>query len=397
MKNAFRLPTPSMSSGALRWKGLATFVACALALFAPAAVHPAAAATHVVYVGTYTGEASKGIYAFKFDDSSGALSPIGLVAETPSPSFVVASADGRFVFAVNELEKYGGAASGSVTSFAVDKGTSRLTQLSVQPTGGAGPCHLALDRTGRYLAVANYSGGNFAVFPVGADGRLQPAVSVVTGEAPGAGASRPAKPLGHEVVFSADNRFLIAADKGQDRLFVYRFDASTGKLTPNDPPAVSLAPGSGPRHFVFHPGGRWVFAIAEQAATITTLLWDPRTGGLASKTSVSTTPAGQKTGSTAEIAIHPSGRFVYGSNRGHDSIAVFSVGAEGVLTPVEFEPTRGKTPRHFALDPGGRWVIAANQGSGTLAVFSIDQATGALSPVGPPAAVGSPVCVLFMN
>jgi 6-phosphogluconolactonase len=351
----------------------------------------------VVYTGTYTGEASKGIYAFNFEDSSGVLTSIGLVAETPSPSFLVASADGRFVFAVNELERFGGAAGGSVTSFAVDRATSKLTQLSVQPTQGAGPCHLALDRTGRYLAVANYSGGNFALFPVSADGRLQPAVKVFAGDAPGADASRPARPLGHAVAFAANNRFLVAADKGQDRLLVYRFDASTGTLTPNEPAAVSLPPASGPRHFVYHPNGRWVFAIAEQAATITTLSWDAQTGGLAPTGSVSTTPAGEKTDSTAEIAIHPSGRFVYGSNRGHDSIAVFRVGDEGRLTPVEYESTRGRTPRNFALDPSGRWAIAANQASGTLAVFSIDQATGALSPVGPLASVGSPVCVLFMQ
>jgi 6-phosphogluconolactonase len=377
-----------------------SFSATVLALLTVVAAAPstAAAATRVVYIGTYTGEASKGIYAFKFDDSSGALTPIGLVAETPSPSFIIASADGRFVFAVNELEKYEeGAAGGSVTSFAVDKASSKLTQLSVQPTKGASPCHLALDRTGRYLAVANYSGGNYSVFPVGQDGKLQPAVSVVHGEASAADSSRPVKPLGHAVWFTTDNKFLIASDKGLDQILVYRFDASTGKLTPGQPPAVSLPAGSGPRHFAFHPNGRWVFSIAELAGTITTLSWDAKAGTLTPMGSVSTTPAGVKTDSTAEIAVHPSGRFVYGSNRGHDTIGAFSVGADGALTPVEFESTRGKIPRNFALDPSGRWLIAANQRSSTLAVFSIDQKTGALSPVSPLTTVGSPVCVLFMD
>jgi 6-phosphogluconolactonase len=374
-------------------------VASALALLALMAARPcpAAAATRVVYIGTYTGEASKGIYAYRFDDGSGALTPIGLVAETPSPSFIIASEDGRFVFAVNELQKYAGTASGSVTSFAVDKATSKLTQLSVQATQGASPCHLALDRTGRYLAVANYSGGNFALFPVGKDGRLQPAATVFAGDAPEASGPKPPARLGHAVFFTSDNKFLIAADKGADRILVYHFDQATGKLTPAKPPFAALPAGSGPRHFVFHPNGRWVFAITEQGATINTLAWDARTGGLTAMASVSTTPAGVKTDSTAEIAVHPSGRFVYGSNRGHDSVAVFAVGADGALTPVEYESTRGQTPRNFALDPKGRWLIAANQRSGTLAVFSVDEKTGALSPLPALTSVGAPSCVLFMN
>jgi len=348
-----------------------------------------------VYVGTYTGEASRGIYAFRFDDRSGGLTPLGLVAETANPSFLTSSADGRFVFAVNELQSFAGDMSGSVTSFAVDPITAKLTAISVQPSRGAGPCHLALDRTGAYLAVANYDGGNFALFPVGVDGRLQAPTRVVAGDR-SEPATAAARPLGHMVGFDPHNRFLIAADKGLDRLFVYRFDPSAGELTPNQPPSAALPSGSGPRHFAFHPNGRWLFAINELAATITTFAWEQELGRLKTSGSVSTRPADVTTGSTAEIAVHPSGRFVYGSNRGHDSIAVFAVGADGTLTLVEYQPTRGRTPRNFALDPAGRWLIAANQQSGTLAVFGIDQATGALSPVGPLTSVGSPVSVLFM-
>jgi 6-phosphogluconolactonase len=377
-------------------------IAGALGLFAIAAAGDVATRAssrteRVVYIGTYTGEASKGIYAFRFDDSSGGLTPIGLVAETPSPSFLASSRNGRFVFAVNELQSFGGAASGSVTSFAVDPVTAKLTEINAQPSRGAGPCHLALDRTGRYLAVANYSGGNFALFPVGADGRLQPATSVVAGEESASDASQPITRLGHAVGFDAGNRFLVTADKGLSRLLVYRFDASTGALAPNQPRSAALPPGSGPRHFAFHPNGKWLFTITEQAATITTFSWDQKSGSLTASSNVPTRPAGVTTGSTAEIAVHPTGRFVYGSNRGHDSIAVFSVGADGALTLVEHELTRGQTPRNFALDPTGRWLIAANQRSNTLAVFSIDQTTGALTPVGPLTSVGSPVCVLFME
>jgi 6-phosphogluconolactonase len=373
------------------------FISCVFALTTLVAGGIAARlptlAERLVYIGTYTGETSKGIYAFRFDDSSGGLTPLGLVAETPSPSFLTSSADGRFVFAVNELQTFGGAAGGSVTSFAVDPATAKLTEISVQPSRGAGPCHLALDRTGRYLAVANYGGGNYSLFPVGADGRLQPAASVVAGE----GAEAGAKALGHAVGFDAGNRFLVTADKGLNKMLVYRFDVSTGALTPNQPPAAGLPTGSGPRHFSFHPNGRWLFTISEQAATITSFLWDQKSGTLTASGSVPTRPEGVTTGSTAEIAVHPSGRFVYGSNRGHDSIAVFSVGIDGELTFVEHESTRGQTPRNFALDPSGRWLIAANQRSGTLAVFSIDQTSGALAPVGPLATVGSPVSILFME
>jgi 6-phosphogluconolactonase len=350
----------------------------------------------IVYVGTYTGETSRGIYAFRFDDSSGGLTALGLAAETPSPSFLTSSANGRHVFAVNELQSFRGASSGSVTSFSVDPATSKLTEISVQPTGGAGPCHLALDQTGQYLAVANYSGGNFALFPIDADGRVQPATSVVAGDASRRDRSTPAAPLGHMVGFDADNRFLLAADKGLDRVFVYRFDASKGILNANRPPAAALPAGSGPRHFAFHPNGKWLFAINELASTITTFAWDRASGTLTAAGNVPTRPVDVTTGTTAEIAVHPSGRFVYGSNRGHDSIAVFSVGGGGALTLVQHAPTRGKTPRHFALDPTGRWLIAANQESGTLAVFSIDQITGRLSPVGPLTSVASPVNILFM-
>jgi len=374
-------------------------VACLVGLLTlAAAVETATRASsrneRVVYIGTYTGEASKGIYAFRFDDSTGGLSPLGLAAETPSPSFLTSSTNGRFVFAVNELQSFGGAASGSVTSFTVDPATAKLTEISVQPSKGAGPCHLVLDRTGRYLAVANYGGGNFALFPVGADGRLQPATSVVAGDV---SEPSPSKPLGHAVGFDFGNTFLITADKGLDRMLVYRFDASGGALIPHRPPSATLPAGSGPRHFAFHPNGTWLFTINEQAATITTFLWDQKSGTLTASGSVPTRPAGVTTGSTAEIAVHPSGRFVYGSNRGHDSIAVFTVGADGALTLVEYESTRGQTPRNFALDPTGRWLIAANQRSSTLAVFSIDQTTGALSPVGPLSNVGSPVSIIFME
>jgi 6-phosphogluconolactonase len=355
-------------------------------------------AVGMVFVGTYTNETIKGIYAFRFDEQSGALSPAGLAAETPSPSFLTASASGRVVFAVNEIGTFKGEKSGSVTSFAVDPATSKLTEISVQASGGAAPCHLMLDRTGRYLAVANYTGGNFALLPVDATGKLGPAKVVVAGQGSGPNRQRQEGPHGHSVVFDAQNNFLIGSDLGIDRLLVYRFSAASGALVAHDPASASLPPGAGPRHFAFHPDGRFAFSINELASTITSFSWDAQSGRLGPVGSVSTLPADfHGVSTTAEIAVHPNGRFVYGSNRGHDSIAVFAINPDGTLRLVEHESTRGQTPRNFAIHPSGRWLIAANQKSDTLAVFSIDDKTGALTPAGPLASVGSPVSVLFVR
>jgi 6-phosphogluconolactonase len=351
-----------------------------------------------MYVGTYTGAQSKGIYAFRFDDSSGALTPLGLVAETPSPSFLTRSSDGRFVFAVNEISSFGGERSGSVTSFAVDRATSKLTAINTESTRGAAPCHLMLDRTGRFLAVANYSSGSFAILPVGADGRLAPVSSLVANEGSGPNRQRQEGAHAHMVRFDPENRFLYGADLGLDRVFVYHFDPSSGKPVANNPPSASVAPGAGPRHVAFHPNGHFAYVINELASTITAFGWNPAAGTLTPMGTVSTLPAGfAGNNSTAEIAVHPNGKFVYGSNRGHDSIAVFSVAESGGLQFVEAVSTRGRTPRNFELDPTGRWLLAANQDSNTVAVFRIDATTGKLTATGDPVDVGSPVSLLFMN
>jgi 6-phosphogluconolactonase len=370
----------------------------ALATVGIAMATAAARVERVVYIGTYTNQESKGIYAFKFDDASGALSPLGLVAETPSPSFLESSADGRFVYAVNEISMFEGERSGSVTAFSVDTATSKLTALNTVSSRGTSPCHLMLDHTGKFLAVANYGGGNFAILPVGADGKLGAATSVLsnTGSGP---TQRQTAPHAHMVLFSPDNKFLYGADLGVDRVHVYGFDAATGKATPAAPGAA-VAPGAGPRHLVLHPNGRFAFVINELNSTIATFARDAATGALTGtgRAAISTLPARfTVASSTAEIAIHPSGRFVYGSNRGHDSIAVYEAGADGTLRLVEIELTRGRTPRSFAIDPTGRWLIAANQATSTLAVFRIDPSTGALEPAGPLASVPTPVSVLFLK
>lgn len=371
---------------------------CALAVMAGAVttVRSAAPGT-LVYIGTYTGDTSKGIYAFRFDAASGRLTPVGLVAETRSPSFLAVSPNRKFLYAVNEISSFEGERSGSVSGFTIDAQSGKLAALNSKSSKGDGPCHLAVDATGRFLAVANYGGGNFSLLPIGKDGRLGDSIAILANGGRGPDKERQEGPHAHAVVFDARNRFLLGADLGLDRVFIYKFDPSSGAIGANDPSSVQLAPGAGPRHVAFHPTLPLAFAINELSSTITSLSWDPATGRLAAAGSVSSLPAGYSgENSTAEIAVHPGGRFLYGSNRGHDSIAVFSIGTTGTLSLIEHEPTRGQTPRNFAIDPSGKWLIAANQKSNTLAVFSIDQDTGALTPTGPLAQVGTPVCVLFM-
>jgi 6-phosphogluconolactonase len=355
----------------------------------------APAGGRLVWIGTYTGPQSQGIYAFRFDDETGALSPLGLAAETPSPSFLALHPNGKVLYAVNETHD-GPGNSGMVTAFAIDPATGRLTKINEQPSRGADPCHLAVDATGQYLVVANYTGGNFVVFPLGEDGHLAAATSILTNRGTGPNHERQDGPHAHDVVFDAANRFLIAVDLGLDQLFIYRFDPALGSFTFGDPASARVPPGAGPRHFAFHPDGRHAYSINELDSTVTALEWDP-SGKLSADASVSTLPAGfTGENSTAEVEVDSRGRFLYGSNRGHDSIAVFRINpVSGALTLIAHTLTRGKEPRHFALDPTGRWLVAGNQNSNTLAVFRVDQTGGTLSPVGDLVSVGSPVCVLF--
>jgi len=355
-----------------------------------------AAGGKLLWIGTYTGPQSQGIYAFRFDDETGALSPLGLAAETPSPSFLALHPNGKVLYAVNETHD-GPGNSGMVTAFGIDPATGRLTKINEQPSRGADPCHLAVDATGQYLVVANYTGGNFVVFPLTADGHLAAASSILANSGSGPNHERQDGPHAHDVVFDAANRFLVAVDLGLDQLFVYRFDRAVGGFTFSDPPSARVKPGAGPRHFAFHPDGRHAYSINELDSTVTALEWDPSNGKLTAGPSVSTLPAGfAGENSTAEVEVDSRGRFLYGSNRGHDSIAVFRINpVSGALTLIAHTLTRGKEPRHFTLDPTGRWLIAGNQNSNTLAVFRVDPTAGTLSPVGDPVSVGSPVCILF--
>jgi 6-phosphogluconolactonase len=348
-----------------------------------------------VYVGTYTSGESKGIYRLQLDLATGALTAEGEPTPAVNPSFLALHPGGRFLYAVSETGDSRTDKSGGVSAFAVDPRSGALTPLNQQPSGGPAPCHLWVDREGRHLLVANYWDGSVSVLPIGADGRLGAATARIQHQGKGPNAERQEGPHAHSVTLDPANRFALVADLGIDAVAVYRFDGAKGTLTAHQPPRAALAPGSGPRHLAFHPDGRRAYVINELLSTITTFDYDAESGRLAERQTVGTLPAGFSGASfTAEVVVHPGGRFVYGSNRGHDSLAVFSVDpATGALTPAGHHPTQGRWPRNFAIDPSGTFLLAANQNSDSVAVFRIDPARGALQPVGPPLRVPRPVCL----
>jgi 6-phosphogluconolactonase len=377
---------------------IVSLVLVLLALFAaPAAL--AQQGKYLFYVGTYTadGSASKGIYAYRFDAANGASTPLGLAAETTNPSFVALAPSGRFLYAVNEVQNYKGANSGGVSAFSVDRATGKLTLLNEVRSRGADPCYVIVDKSGKYVLVANYTGGSIAVFPVLADGKLGEASDFVQHTGHGANPQRQEGPHAHSIDLSPDNRLAFVDDLGLDELRVYKFDSAKGTLTPNDPPFVKLDAGAGPRHFMLHPSGKFAYVVAEMASTVTAFSVDLKTGTLRRLQTLSTLPEGfAGENDDAEVHIAPSGKFLYTSNRGHDSIAIFAIDSQkGTLTKIDDVPTQGKIPRSFEIDPSGNFLLAENSKSDNIVVFRIDQKTGRLAPTGQRLEVGSPVCVKF--
>jgi 6-phosphogluconolactonase len=371
------------------------------AIVAAALVSPLCAAAakgdFVAYFGTYTRQKSKGIYAYQFAPATGKLTPVGLVAETVNPSFLAVHPNGRFLYAANEVSTYKGQPTGSLSAFAIDPATHQLKLLNQVSSKGSGPCHVALDHTGKWLFTANYDSGSVAAFPVHDDGSLGEASSFVQHAGSSVDPQRQRGPHAHDITVSPDNRFVLVNDLGLDQIVVYRLDPVKGMLTPNDPPFGKVAPGSGPRHFAFGKGAKFAYALNEMALTVTAFQYDAAKGSLAE---VQTSPtlaepfAGEKSG--AEITVHPNGKFLYASNRGPDSISVFRIDAKtGKLTAIERVPTQGKTPRNFAIDPTGKFLFAANQDSDNVVVFHLDPGTGHLTPAGNVLDVGAPVCVVF--
>jgi 6-phosphogluconolactonase len=360
----------------------------------------------LVYIGTYTGSNSKsqGIYVYKLETKGSdtaehqALVPLGLAAAVASPSFLDIDPQRRLLFAVNETSDFGGRPTGAVSSYSIDRGTGKLTQLSQRPSMGGGPCHLVLDKNRRHVLVANYGGGSVAVFPVGTDGVLGEATDFHQHAGKSVNPRRQEGPHAHCVTFDPAGRFLFVCDLGLDKVMIYRYDAEQGKLSANEPAFASLKPGAGPRHMAFRPDGKFAYVINELDSTITAFAYDAASGTLRELQTVSTLPPGfDGSNSTAEIAVHPSGKFVYGSNRGHDSVAVFAIDqAAGTLTYVDARSTGGKTPRNFEIGPAGEQLIAANQNSDTLLVCRIDSSKGRLEPQSELVDAPSPVCVKFL-
>jgi 6-phosphogluconolactonase len=374
--------------------GLALLLASAVSSIPTASVPAATPNLVTVYVGTYTDGTSRGIYRFVFDTKTGATTEPVLAAETQNPSFLALHPSGRFLYAVGEVSSFERARSGAVSAFSIDPSSGDLTLLNQRSSEGSGPCHLVVDKPGRHVLVANYGGGNVAVLPIGADGALRPASSVRAHEGSGPVKGRQETPHAHGIYLDAADRFAFSPDLGADRVFVYRFDGEKGTLEPHG--AAALDPGAGPRHLAFHPGGRHVYVINELSSTVTLLSYDPQAGRLAPLQTVTTLPA-DFTGrsSTAELAVSPDGRFVYGSNRGHDSLAVFLVDqTTGRLTPAGHVGVGGKTPRHFTIDPTGHFILTGHQGSGTIGIFRLDPESGKPSPAGAPLAVDKAVCLL---
>ena len=350
----------------------------------------------LVYFGTHTGIKSKGVYVSRFDTASGELSAPTLAAESVNPAYLAIEPNHRFLFAVNETDHFNGQASGSVTAFRLDALTGKLEFLNQQPSGGTSPCHISVDCTGKYVLVANYNSGSVAVFPVQANGFIAPPTAVIQHH--GSGVNQQAMPRAHYIAMDAANSRVFACDLGLDKVMIYLLNEANGELVPNEIPWIELKPGSGPRHMAFSPDGRHVYVINELDSTLTAFTSNPEHGALNEIQTVSTLPEdfhGKNT--CAEVAVHPSGRFVYGSNRGDDSIVVFAVDApSGRLDFVERQPTRGKIPRCFAIDPTGQYLIAANQDSDSIVVFRINAQTGRLTWTGQTVELGEPMCVAFV-
>ncbi len=350
---------------------------------------------YLVYIGTYTGSGSEGIYVYKLDMSSGALHYVSKATGPRNPSFVAIDSERRNLYAIDEVSGDDGQPTGAVSAFTIDGKTGELTFLNRQSTKSNGPCHLSVDNTGRYVLAANYKGGGVSMLPIEEGGRLGEASDYVQHHGSSVNPDRQKEPHPHSIFVDPGNRYAIVPDLGIDKIVVYKLDLTTGKLVPNDEPFTALEPGIGPRHFDFHPSRKYAYVINEIANTVTAFSYDETSGALNQLHSVSTLPDDfTEISHTADIHVSPDGRFVYGSNRGHDSIAIFAIDqSSGRITFVGHESTQGKSPRNFAIDPTGTFLLAANEDTGTIVTFRIDQGTGRLESTGNVAEVSMPVCL----
>lgn len=347
-----------------------------------------------IHVGTYTRQPQghgEGIYGYDFDPDTGSLTHRQTTGGVVNPSFLALAADGQHLYAVNEGER------GQVTAFRRDLATGELHELNTQVSEGDGPCYVSLSSSGKHVLVANYGSGSIAALPIQEDGGLQPASSAVQHHGSSVNPSRQEGPHAHMIAPAPDGKFILAVDLGLDRIFAYQLDPNSGTLTTaGEPAGANAEPGAGPRHFAATPDHRYVYVINELASTLTAYAYDSETAAMRPLQTESTLPAdfeGQNT--TAQVVISPDGRYVYGSNRGHDSIVFWAIGDDGGLTFAGRVPSGGKEPRNFNIDPSGRWLLAANQNSDAIVTFRRDADSGALEPTGDVTEVPTPVCIVF--
>jgi 6-phosphogluconolactonase len=354
--------------------------------------------TILVYVGTYTSGESKGIYNLELDLRTGELSEPELAAEVINPSFLAIHPSQSYLYSVNEISDYQGQKTGSVTAFRIELESGKLHMLDTISSGGTGPCYITTDRKGEFALVANYGGGSVSSIDIQPDGSLGRTISVIQHEGSSVDESRQKRPHAHSIQLDQTQKFALSADLGTDDLFVYRFNSEKGILTPHTIPSISLPPGSGPRHFSFHPVEPYIFILNELNSTVT-VVQHSEFNSFKQLQEISTLPGRSEIKNyPAEILVHSSGKFLYASNRGHDSIACYKIHRDsGRIETIGFTPTGGKTPRNFAIDPTGRFLIAANQNSSNIVIFHIDQKTGTLTNSGNSAAIPSPVCIRFFN
>ena len=351
----------------------------------------------LAYVGTYTTDGrSQGIYRLLLNTESGSLRLDGIAAKSANPSYLALHPNGRVLYAVNEVSEFRGQPAGAVSAFAIDRRSGALELLNQQPSLGTSPCYVSVDRRGRVVFVANYGGGSVASFPVRRDAGLQTAKSFVQHEGRGAHAVRQTAPHAHCILPDPTNRFVLVVDLGTDALLTYRLDERTGAITVVTPGAATKA-GAGPRHLTFHPNGRFAYVVNELDSTLLAFTYDGQRGALDEIQVTPASPGGTVTENyPADVHVSPSGRFLYASNRGDDTIAVFAIdSATGQVTPVEQVSSGGRTPRNFTLDPSGRFLLAANQRSDSIVSFRVDEASGRLTPTGSTVAVPVPVCIRF--
>lgn len=351
----------------------------------------------LVFIGTYTGDGSEGIYSFQFEPEDGKTTKPILAARSDNPSFIAIDDEGRFLYAVNEVDNYDENSSGAISVFELSKESGKLNLIQQVSSLGAHPAHLSIDKSGKYLLVANYSGGNFCVFPINNDGKLGEHTALISNLGSSINKDRQGSPHPHFIQVTEDNKYILVADLGIDKVMIFQFDAKTGMLKSNEPAFIELEPGSGPRHFAFVPSGEYLYVLNELTSTITVFGFDPKTVSSQSKQTISTLPENfEGTNTAAEILVDSKGKFLYASNRGDDSIVQFSIDpVSGMLTPIKWVSSGGKAPRNFEIDPTGKWLFSAHQRSDNILLFKIDQENGQLMNINQTINIKSPVCLKF--